>query len=67
MTLLKFIKNITKQLRVISQDFSNKTKQCKLIPGKKIYIICRKKMTESSESDTASPLTEDQPQTSTVF
>ena len=47
-TLLKFIKNITKQLRVISQDFSNKTKWCKLIPGKKICTICLKKLTESS-------------------
>ena len=53
MTLLKFIKKITKQLKVISQNFSNKTKRCKLIPGKKI--------------DTASPSTEDQPQTSTTF
>ena len=38
-----------------------------MIPGKKICTICQKKLTESSESDTASPSTEDQPQTSTTF
>ena len=42
-------------------------KQRKLIPGKKICTLCQKKLTESSESDTASPSTEDQPQTSTTF